>query len=110
MGGKRKGRSKAGSPPQDVPPPHLTPKASTEFKRGYKLQMKRGKDMAKLDAVMVALAERRPLEPKNRDHALTGDWAGYRECHVEPDWLLVYGTTDSELRLARTGTHSDLGF
>lgn len=112
MGGKRKPkgepRSESPSPAEQQPPP--TPRASAEFKRGYRLQARRGKDMAKRDAVMAMLAERRPLEPRHRDHALAGDWSGYRECHVEPDSLLVYQATDSELKLARTGTHSDLGF
>jgi mRNA interferase YafQ len=108
MGRKRKGSPKGGSPPPPDPPPPLTPRVSTEFRRGYKLQMKRGKDMTKLDAILAALAARRPLEPRHRDHALTGDWSGYRECHVEPDWLLVYRCIGDELWLDRTGTHSDL--
>lgn len=57
---------------------------------------------------MSLLAERRPLEPKHRDRALTGDRAGCRECRVEPDWLLVYETTDAEISFVATGTHSDL--
>jgi mRNA interferase YafQ len=88
----------------------LTVVESTRFAKELELQRKRGKDLSKLWPIIVALATRRPLEPRHRDHALTGDWSGYRECHIEPDWLLVYKTTDSELRLARTGTHSDLGF
>jgi mRNA interferase YafQ len=96
------------SQPVVRPPP--APRISSEFKRGYKLQAKRNKDMEKLDAIMVTLSERRTLEPKHRDHALSGDWAGYRECHIEPDWPLIYRATDSELELACTGTHSDLRF
>lgn len=49
-----------------------------------------------------------PLPPKNKDHKLSGNYSGYRECHIEPDWLLIYKQTDDELKLDRTGTHADL--
>ena len=49
-----------------------------------------------------------PLPTARRDHPLKGEWKGWRECHVEPDWLLIYKTTDTEVMLARTGTHADL--
>jgi mRNA interferase YafQ len=59
--------------------------------------------------VLVTLANDRPLEPKHRDHDLSGDWSGYRECHVKPDLLLIYRKTDQDLlRLARLGSHSEL--
>lgn len=64
--------------------------------------------MAKLRVVIETLVVRRPLDARHRDHALAGPWVGYRDCHVEPDWVLIYQATDDELRLARTGTHADL--
>ena len=64
--------------------------------------------MAKLKAVILLLVEDAPLEPRFRDHPLKGVWLGYRDLHIEPDWLLLYRVTETELRLARTGTHSDL--
>lgn len=79
------------------------------FRRDVKLLKKRGKDMAKLAAVIEALAARRPLDARHGDHALVGNLKGYRDCHVEPDWVLIYRCTDAELVLYRTGTHSDLG-
>ncbi len=71
---------------------------------------RRGKDLAKLQAVLDCLAEGRPLPPHLRDHPLKGAFAGYRECHIEPDWLLIYRweKPGSVARLERTGTHSDL--
>ena len=73
---------------------------------------KRGYDEEKLWAVVDKLAAGVPLPPKNRDHALTGNYLGSRECHIEPDWLLVYEIWNDELLLVliRTGTHSDLDF
>ena len=85
-----------------------TPVSSTAFRKDTKRCQKRGKDMAKLRAVILLLIEDAPLEPRHRDHPLKGEWAGYRDLHVEPDWVLIYRVTETELRLARTGTHSDL--
>lgn len=72
--------------------------------------MKRGLKIGLLEDVIAALAMGEPLPEKNKDHALTGNWAGYRECHILPDWLLLYRIEDDVLvlTLARTGTHSDL--
>jgi mRNA interferase YafQ len=81
---------------------------STAFKKDIKRTEKRGKDMGKLKAVILLLLKDEPLEQRHRDHALKGDWIGYRDLHIEPDWLLLYRATDAELMLARTGTHSDL--
>jgi mRNA interferase YafQ len=64
--------------------------------------------MRKLRAVILLLLDDKPLEPRHRDHPLKGDWVGYRDLHVEPDWVLLYRVTEAELMLARTGTHSDL--
>ena len=87
-----------------------TVKFTTQFKKDYKLAMKRGLKIALLDEVIATLANGLPLPDKNDDHALTGNWIGHRECHVLPDWLLIYRIDGDVLvlTLARTGTHSDL--
>lgn len=84
--------------------------STTQFKRDYKKAKKRGFNMGELQAVLDALCAEEPLEERYRDHALVGDYAGFRECHVRPDWLLVYAINKDELILtaSRTGTHSDL--
>lgn len=69
---------------------------------------KRGHDLAALRAVVDTLCQRRPLEARLRDHALTGQLAGHRECHIRPDWLLIYRVGKGTLILYRTGTHADL--
>ena len=81
---------------------------SSRFKRDVKRLRKRGKDMAKLRSVLTFLIEETPLPAHFRDHPLQGDWDGFRDLHVEPDWLLLYRVTNGELQLARTGSHSDL--
>lgn len=81
---------------------------TTQFKKDIKRQKKRGKELQKLKVVIDILIRSEPLPPKNRDHALTGDWVGWRDCHLEPDWLLIYKVAPDELLLGRTGTHSDL--
>lgn len=81
---------------------------STAFKKDVRRADKRGRNMAKLRAVILLLIDNAPLEPRYRDHPLKGEWLGYRDLHVEPDWVLIYRLTDAELLLARTGTHSDL--
>jgi len=69
---------------------------------------KRGEDMERFRAVIVALCSRDPLAPELNDHPLKGEWRGWRDCHVAPDWVIIYRKTDDELLLARTGTHTDL--
>jgi mRNA interferase YafQ len=69
---------------------------------------RRGYDLQKLQAIIVKLQRGEALSPQNRAHPLKGEWKGYWDCHIEPDWLLIYKLTDDELRLARTGTHADL--
>lgn len=81
---------------------------TNQFKKDIKRAQKRGKDLAKLKALIDVLLAGKPLPAKNRDHPLGGDWAGHRDCHIEPDWLLIYRVLDDEIRLERTGTHSDL--
>jgi mRNA interferase YafQ len=80
----------------------------TQFKRDVKLAEKRGKDMSKLRTLVLLLAEGAPLPPRYRDHALSGDWKHFRDCHIEPDWLLIYKIDGNDLYLTRTGTHADL--
>jgi mRNA interferase YafQ len=101
-------KPKAPGPSPPPPPPPLVLNLNAEFKRDWKRQEKRGKDMAKAKAVIEALQHHRPLEARHRDHALSGPWRGWRDCHVEPDWVLIYKKESGELRLARLGTHSDL--
>lgn len=81
---------------------------TSQFKKDIKRLQKRGKDLAKIKAVIDLLLAQKPLPEKNRDHQLGGNWAGHRDCHIEPDWLLIYKVLDDEVRLERTGTHSDL--
>lgn len=87
-----------------------TVKPTTQFKKDYKRAMKRGLKIELLEKVVELLAMGEALPEKNRDHELSGNWAGHRECHIQPDWLLVYRIEDDVLvlTLARTGTHSDL--
>ncbi len=81
---------------------------TNQFKKDIKRAQKRGKDLAKLKAVIDFLLAEKPLPQKNRDHQLGGNWAGHRDCHIEPDWILIYKILDGEIRLERTGTHLDL--
>ena len=88
----------------------LTIKYQTTFKRDYKRIKKRGYDTRLLEKAITILAEGNALPPEYRDHALNGNYSGCRECHIAPDWLLVYEIVDRELLLylTRTGTHSDI--
>lgn len=81
---------------------------TTQFKKDLKMQEKRGKDLGKMKDLVGLLLLEEPLPARHRDHALTGDWRGWRDCHLEPDWLLIYQRSADELTLGRTGTHSDL--
>jgi mRNA interferase YafQ len=69
---------------------------------------RRGKDLSKLRVILMLLMQAKPLPAAYRDHPLSGVWKGFRDLHVEPDWLLLYRIEGDELQLARTGTHSDL--
>ena len=85
----------------------------SQFKKDYRLMMKQGRDIAELDDAIDELAVPNPLPEQYQDHPLKEDYKGYRECHIEPDWLLIYGyeTLDNgerQLLLVRTGSHSDL--
>ncbi len=81
---------------------------SSQFKRDVKLAERRGKDMSKLRELILLLVEGAPLPPRYRDHSLSGDWKHHRDCHIEPDWLLLYKIDGNDLYLVRTGTHADL--
>ena len=87
-----------------------TVKPTTQFKKDYKLAMRRGLDIGLLESVIANLAMGMPLPEKNKDHALSGNCAGHRECHVLPDWLLIYRIDDDVLvlTLSRAGSHSNL--
>ena len=87
-----------------------TVKTTTLFKKDFKLAMKRGLNIELLENIIALLSMGEPLPEKIKDHALTGNWVGHRECHILPDWLLIYRIEDNVLvlTLARTGTHSDL--
>ena len=79
------------------------------FKRDLKRMKKRGKTRDELEEIVQLLAEDEPLPVRCRPHKLSGQWSGYWECHIEPDWLLVYDLDDPEvLTLVATGTHADL--
>lgn len=83
---------------------------TSQFKKDYKLLMKRSMNISLLDDVIRVLSRGDVLPDKYRDHLLTGNWGGYRECHIAPDWLLIYRIDNDVLvlTLLRTGTHSDL--
>lgn len=85
-------------------------KFTTAFKKSYKHMKKRGLDMSALDDVVDTLRQGKPLDEKHHDHALTGNFAGFRECHIKPDWLLIYLIENNilTLTLVDTGSHSDI--
>ena len=79
-----------------------------KFYKDLELAQKRGKDLKKIKAVMKLLEEEKALDRKHDDHSLKGNYKGFRECKVEPDWLLIYTKDSTTIIFARTGTHSDL--
>ena len=87
-----------------------TIKHTTRFTKYYKLAKRRNMNLDLLKDIVTKLANGEPLDEKHKDHPLSGDWIGHRECHILPDWLLVYRIEDEVLvlTLSRTGTHSDL--
>ena len=88
----------------------LTIRYHNSFKKDYKKILKRHLNIHDMETVMDMLANEQPLPEKYKDHALTGDWKGFRECHIQPDWLLIYEINNNELilYLPRTGSHSDV--
>ena len=87
-----------------------TVKFTTAYKKSYKLMKKRGLDLSLLDKVVDELRQGNPLDEKYKDHMLKGEYAGFHECHIKPDWLLIYLIEDNilTLTLVNTGSHSDL--
>lgn len=85
-------------------------RTTSKFRKDLKLAKKKGLNIALLQEVVDVLASGEKLSEKHRDHALTGDWESFRECHIQPDWLLIYKISGVSLilTLVRTGTHSDL--
>lgn len=85
-------------------------KNTTQFKKDYKLAKRRGLNLNLLKDIVTKLANGETLAPKHKDHSLSGNWTGHRECHIQPDWLLNYRYEEEVLVLtiSRTGTHSDL--
>ena len=81
---------------------------STKFKKDFKTCVKRRSNMAHFQQILYTLSIPDTLPPNNADANLSGNYAGYRECHVSPDWLLIYRQDGNELLLYRTGTHADL--
>lgn len=81
---------------------------TTQFSKDVKRIQKRGKDLEKLKIIVRKLVSDEFLEARHRDHPLSGEWKHCRDCHVEPDWILIYTKTNQYLMLERTGTHSDL--
>lgn len=81
---------------------------TAQFRKDAKRQHRRGKNLDKLITLIDLLTSDQDLPANLRDHALTGNWNGWRDCHIEPDWLLIYKISPNELVLGRTGSHSDL--
>ena len=86
----------------------LIPVRSTQFKRDVRRAKKRGRDLTRLRTLLESLIRQEPLTARYLDHPLRGIWKGYREAHIEPDWLLIYRVEANALLLVRTGSHSDL--
>jgi mRNA interferase YafQ len=83
---------------------------SSQFKKDLKKIIRQGKNLNLLEDVVTTLQEQKPLDTKHCDHSLTGEWSSYRECHLSPDWLLIYKVEEDLqlLKLMRTGSHSEL--
>ena len=81
---------------------------TSQFKRDIRQQIKRGKNPGKINRAVEILLVGEPLPERYQDHPLRGGWKGRRDCHLEPDWILIYRLTDAELRLERTGSHSEI--
>lgn len=84
------------------------PNYTTQFERDLRLLQRRGKEIEKLKEVLTALIHEEPMAERYRDHPLKGNFKNRRECHIEPDWLLIYKLTDEAIIFERTGRHSDL--
>ena len=85
-----------------------TIRRTSQFKRDVKRMQRQGRELEKLKRVLESLVQGEPLAAKYQDHVLVGQYKGTRECHIEPDWLLIYELGETEIVLIRTGSHSDL--
>jgi mRNA interferase YafQ len=85
-----------------------SPSYSSQFRRDVKRLRKRGKDLEKLKVLIELLLAGEPLPPQYKDHPLKLNWAGYRDAHVEPDWVIIYSAAAEEVHLERTGTHDEI--
>ncbi len=81
---------------------------TSQFKKDFKRVINQNKDTSKFESVIGVLLNKEKLEPKFKDHSLVGKWKNHRDCHIEPDWILIYRLTDDSLILERTGSHSEL--
>ena len=81
---------------------------TTQFKKDFKQVSNQDKDISKLKTVIEILLSGNVLDPQYKDHSLTGKWKNHRDCHIEPDWILIYQLTKESLILERTGSHSEL--
>ena len=86
----------------------LKPVQTSQFKKDYRKVKKQNRDLDKLVEILKLLIHQKPLAANNRDHALTGSLNKYRECHIEPDWLLMYRVDGQKIIFERTGSHSEL--
>ncbi len=86
----------------------LAVRQTAAFRRDVRRLDRQGVDLFKLEKIVELLVMRKSPEPRHRDHRLSGDWKGFRDCHVQPDWVLIYRVEGNELQLARTGSHSEL--
>lgn len=86
----------------------LNPVRTSAFKADVKRQQRRGKDMTKLKTLITLLVNEKEIPAEYEDHPLQGNWRGYRDAHLEGDWILIYRVDGEDLRLARTGTHQDI--
>ena len=86
----------------------LRPEFSNSFKRDYKKIKKQSRDILLMKVIMDDLVNEKRLPVKNRDHALAGNYAGYRACHIQPDWVLIYKVVGNIIVFSRTGSHSEI--
>jgi len=86
----------------------ITASFTTRFNKDIKRVKKRHKDLSKLKKIIDSLINQQPLSKSHKDHILIGNYAGARECHIEPDWLLIYVIDEESITFTRTGTHADL--
>jgi mRNA interferase YafQ len=86
----------------------FTIRQATRFRRDVKRLQRQAVVLSKLEGVVATLVVQEPLAERHRDHSLVGNWQGFRKCHTQPDWLLIYRIKDNELQLARTGSHAEL--